>query len=388
MTLPSGASDPALVHDHGQGPDPEHRPAAPAATIPAKALTSLLLIALMATLYIGKALFLPVIIAMLLSFLFAPAVRWLHDIGLPRVLGAMMVLLLAGGAIGVGAYELSTPASEWMERLPEALEKVKRKLVAFKDPVDRVKEAAKQVDSLTTGTDAGHPVVSVSAPSTLASHVMNSTGEFLAATLITTITLFFLLASGGTILDRLVALIPALRSDHDPSKILLGTQPELDSTMVLRESERLVGMFLRTTILINAALGAVLSVAFWAVGMPSPVLWGVLAGILNFLPYIGPIIGVPIVALAALATFDNNAAAIVPPLIYAVCACIEGNMITPYILGKRLAMSPIAIFLWMALWGWMWGAAGALIAVPLLVMAKEFCSRIEEFKRLARIIEP
>ncbi len=388
MKEPSSATSGALVPSESALRPPTLAAHVAPAMVQAKAATGVLLLMLMATLYIGKALFLPIIIAVMLSFLFAPFVRWLADVGIPRMLGALIVLGLVGGVIGVGAYQLSGPASEWMERLPEALKDVKTKLHSLKHPVDRVNEAAKQVETLTTAKDPGQQVVSMAQPSSLASHVMSSTGEFLAGMLITVIALFFLLATGGVILDRFVALIPALRSDHDPSKMLLGTQPELDSTMVLRESERLVGMFLRTTIVINTALGAVLSLAFWAAGLPNPLLWGVLAGILNFLPYVGPVIGIPIVGLASLVSFDTVTQALGPPLIYAGCACIEGNMITPYVLGRRLEMSPIAIFLWMALWAWMWGAAGALIAVPMLVMVKAFCSRIEELKGFARVIEP
>jgi predicted PurR-regulated permease PerM len=387
MPQPAAPAAQSMTETPLQRTAPPGRPAA----LPRLAMsttTGTFILLLMAALYVGKALFLPLIAAVLLSFLFAPVVRWLADHGLPRVIGTVLVLGIAASAIGSGIYALSTPAGEWTERLPAALDKVKYRLRGLGHPVHRVQAAANQVESLTGTGSQGRATVTVAQPSSLASHVMSRTGEFFSYVFIAVIALFFLLASGGTILDRLVALIPALRSDSDPAKMLMGTQPELDSTMVLRESERLVGMFLRTTIVINAALAAVLSAAFWAVGLPNPLLWGVLAGALNFMPYVGPLIGIPIVALASIATFDSLAAALVPPLIYAAIACVEGNMISPFVLGRALAMSPVAIFVWMALWGWMWGAAGALIAVPMLVMVKEFCSRIEPLRGIARVIEP
>jgi predicted PurR-regulated permease PerM len=272
-----------------------------------------------------------------------------------------------------------------MERLPDALSQVEHKLRAFKHPVDQVNEAANQVETMTTTRDARQQTVSVAPQSTLAAQVMTNAGQLLVGIFVAGVTLFLLLATGGTILERIVALVPALRPDSQENDLLLGTH--LDSTRVLRESERLVGMFLRTTLFINTALALVLGGAFWAVGLPNPIFWGVMAGILNLLPYVGPLLGIPLIGLAALVSYDTVAHALVAPLIYAGCAFVEGNLVTPYIIGRRLALSPIAIFLWMALWAWMWGTAGALIAVPMLVMAKEFCSRIDRLNGFARLVE-
>jgi predicted PurR-regulated permease PerM len=351
------------------------------------ALNGILLILVMAVLWAGKALFLPIIIAVLLSFLFTPAVRWLASIGLPRLLGAVLVLGLVVGAVAGGVAGLAAPASEWMERLPAALTTVKQRLREVNHRVDRVNQAASQMEDLTAGSAARGRAEAAPA-STLAAHVVSSAGGFLAGLLIASIALFFLLASGGIILERMVGLIPALRIDHDPNRLLLGQTAQVDSCMVLRESERLVGLYLRTTIIINFALAAALGAAFWATGLPNPWFWGACAGILNFLPYIGPLVGVPLIAIVGLASLDGIGSALIPPLIYAGFAFVEGNMITPVLLGQRLLMSPIAIFLWMALWGWLWGAAGALIAVPMLVVAKEFCSRIAPLTGIARVIEP
>jgi predicted PurR-regulated permease PerM len=362
--------------------------ATPSAVRPAgDAVACILFILGMAILWVGKLLFLPLIVAMLLSFVLAPGVRALMAVGVPRILAAMLLLGSLAGVIGVGAYELATPASAWMERLPDALTQVERKLSVFKHPVDQVNEAANQVETMTSTHGTGAQVVTVAPPSTLAAQVMTNAGQLLGGIFIAGIALFLLLATGGTILERIVALVPALRPDNDSNNLLLGT-PALDSTMVLRESERLVGMFLRTTLLINTALALALGGAFWAVGLPNPMFWGVAAGILNLLPYVGPLIGIPLIGLASLVSFDTVAQALVAPLIYAAFALIEGNLVTPWIIGRRLAMSPMAIFLWMALWAWMWGAAGALIAVPMLVMAKEFCSRIDRLRGFARLVEP
>jgi len=232
--------------------------------------------------------------------------------------------------------------------------------------------------------------ISVSQPALLAPYLLSGTFGvigFLGELFITLVTLFFLLSTGGTLLNRAVVLIPALRRNPYPGR-LYHTSQENDATVVLRESERQVGMYLRTTLMINAGLATVISGLFWAVNMPNPVLWGVMAGVLNFLPYVGPVIGVVVVFLAGLVTFDTFAQAVVAPLIYVGCAFCEGNLLTPWIMGMRLALSPLAIFLWMMFWGFMWGAAGAIIAVPMLVMVREFCQRIEGLNAVGRLIEP
>ncbi|MBA2480736.1 MAG: AI-2E family transporter [Planctomycetes bacterium] len=351
-------------------------------------IRGIFLLMLLAVMYIGKALLVPVVAAILLSFLLAPAVRWLSFLRIPRALCAMLILILTIGTLAGGIYLLAAPAQVWMQRLPDDLRHLEERFRSLRKPVDQVNAAAHQMEAMTTNHESGKQVVTLSAPSTFASHVMTTGGELLAGLAIVVITLFFLLASGNSILGRLVRMVPSLRADIDPSKLLMGSPHDGDSMMVIQDTERRVGLFLAITTLINASLAAVLTLAFWMVGLPNPLLWGVLAGALNFLPYIGPLIGIPLVAIVSLASFPSLGMALAPPLIYASIAFIEGNFITPYVMGKRLAMSPIAIFVWMAFWGWMWGAAGALIAVPMLVMVKEFCSRIDSLKSIATVIEP
>jgi predicted PurR-regulated permease PerM len=251
--------------------------------------------------------------------------------------------------------------------------------------------AAKSAAPASSAKSGAEPsAISVSQPSLLAPYLLSGTFGvigFLGELFITLVTLFFLLSTGGTLLNRAVVLIPALRRNPDPGMVYTSA-PQTDAAAVLRESERQVGMYLRTTLMINAGLATVISGLFWAVNMPNPVLWGVMAGVLNFLPYVGPVIGVVVVFLAGLITFDTVAQAVVAPLIYVGCAFCEGNLLTPWIMGMRLALSPLAIFLWMMFWGFMWGAAGAIIAVPMLVMVREFCQRIEGLNAVGRLIEP
>jgi predicted PurR-regulated permease PerM len=122
------------------------------------------------------------------------------------------------------------------------------------------------------------------------------------------------------------------------------------------------------------------------IGMPNPVLWGVIAALLNFIPYIGALLGVALVALIAFVTFDTIWMALLAPFIYLTCTTIEGQIVTPLILGRRLEMNTVAIFLAIAFWGWLWGIAGALIAVPLLVTVKVFADHVEGLAALGEFL--
>src|SRR5690606_28930507 len=119
--------------------------------------------------------------------------------------------------------------------------------------------------------------------------------------------------------------------------------------------------------LINAGLGAVVAAVMWAIGMPNPLLWGVMAALLNYVPYVGALVGLAVVAVVALVSFDSAGTALLVPALYFACTTIEGQFVTPMLLGKRFEMNPVMVFLSIATWGWLWGVPGALMAVPLLV---------------------
>ena len=149
-----------------------------------------------------------------------------------------------------------------------------------------------------------------------------------------------------------------------------------NATRISYDIERKLSNYLFTITLINAALGITIGVAMWLLGMPNPILFGVLAFVFNFVPYIGAIVGVAIAALVGLLTFDHTGAALLPALAYLTLTIIEGQFATPYFVGRRLEMNPVVIFLSVALWAWLWSIVGMLVAVPLLVAVRTFCEHI------------
>jgi predicted PurR-regulated permease PerM len=141
--------------------------------------------------------------------------------------------------------------------------------------------------------------------------------------------------------------------------------------------ERRVSHYLLTIALINAGLGICVGIVLTVLGMPYPYIWGIAAFLLNFLPYLGALTGVALVAALSIVTFDSFSYALLPPLAYLTLTTLEGNVVTPMLLGRRLELNTVAVFLTVVLWGWLWGVAGALVAVPFLVVFKVIADNIE-----------
>ena len=176
--------------------------------------------------------------------------------------------------------------------------------------------------------------------------------------------LYFLLASGDLFLRKLVRVLPRLSDKKRAIEIA-------------RQTEGHISTYLSTVTLINIALGLIVGVAMHLVGMPNAILWGVMAGLLNFIPYLGALATAGILAIVSVLTFDSLGRALVAPLLYLAINTVEGYLVTPMLLGRRLTLNPVVIFLGIILWGWLWGIPGALLAVPILATFKIFCDQIE-----------
>ena len=331
------------------------------------ALTTIVVLLSFYTLYFARTLFLPIILALLLSLLLAPVVRGLRRLHIPGSVGAALVILGLLGAVVLGFYRLSGPAAGWLERAPQGLERVERRIRQLQRPVAEVREAAeeveRQVERMAGGDAARTQEVSVR-DQTLTGVVLSRTGSFLGSAAIMTVLLYFLLASGDLFLRKLVRVLPRLEDKKRAIEIA-------------RRTEEHISKYLTTVTLINLALGVAVGVAMHAIGMPNPVLWGVTAGLLNFVPYLGAMVTVVMLALVSILTFDSLGRAAVAPLVYFGINALEGYVVTPMLLGRRLTLNPVVIFLGLIVWGWMWGVAGALLAVPILATFKIFCEHIE-----------
>ncbi len=327
------------------------------------ALKGLFIIALFYTLYFARALILPFTLALLLNFLLRPVVRALKKIKLPELAGAALVLIALLGSAGYGMIRLSGPAAEWIDKAPESLHQIESKVGFLRKPLERVNNAVEELKRITRMGAEKKPEVEIYPPG-IADAVLTGTREVIVKSSVMFILLYFLLASGDLFLRKLIKLFPGLDKKKQIVKIT-------------REVEHHTSRYLYTVTVINIFMGISIGVAMYLIGLPNPVLWGVMAGFLVFLPYIGPLIGISIVTVVAFLTFDSVGRVLLAPAIYIVLESIQGQIVTPMVLGLRFTLNPVVIFAWLIFWGWMWGIVGAMLAFPMLTIFKILCDHIE-----------
>jgi predicted PurR-regulated permease PerM len=318
--------------------------------------SGLFFLVLIGALYLARSVVIPFVFGLMLYLLLRPGVRLLARMRLPKPLGAAIVLGAVVAPLGLGSLELASPAADWAQRLPAAVRQLEFKSRALKAPMDRLSAAAGRIEQVAGATTSERevPRVAVVRPGPLANLVSGAL-RVLAQGLITLVATYLLLVCGDTLLERLFRLVPDLE--------VRARAGSLVNTVEQRMSQ-----YLRTVTLINLGLGVVLALSLSVVGMPNPVLWGGLAALVNFVPYLGPAVGITVVGAAALVTFDTLAAALLPPILYLAMTTIEGNLLTPWILGRAFRISPLDVFAWVVFWGWMWSVPGAALAVPLLML--------------------
>ena len=328
-------------------------------------LTGLFVLACLCSLYVAREFLIPIVLAIVFTFLFNPVVRALNRLRIPLFAASAVVIVGFFACIVLMFYELSGPLADWMDRIPEISAKLNQQLDHFKSPVQKVTQATEQVRDLADGSAnrKAPQQVELKKPSAL-SGLFSKTYSFAFGLLEMVILLYFLLGSGDMFLRKLIHVLPRLEDKKRAAQIA-------------REIEDSISRYLLTVAMINAGLGAAAALVFWALGVPNPMLWGAVGCILNFIPYVGALTTIGIVTLIATATFPTLGHALTVPASYLGLALVEGSIITPWIVGRRMTLNPVVILAGLAFWSWMWGIVGALLAVPMLVMLKILCDHIE-----------
>lgn len=338
------------------------------------ALTGIFVLLALYTLYFARPFLLPIVVATILNFLLSPVVRGLQRLRVPQPLGALLVILALLGVVALGIERLSGPAAEWIRKTPEGVQRIETRIRGLRRPVEQVQEAAEKVEEEVErlSGDAQTQEVKVQ-EGTLTGALLSRTQAFLGGAVVVLILLYFLLASGDFFLRKLVRVLPRLEDKRRAVEIA-------------RQTELHISTYLSTVTLINAILGLVVALAMWLVGMPNPALWGVLAGLMNFVPYLGSIVTAGVITIVSILTFEDLGRALVPPLLYFAINFVEGSFVTPTVLGRRLTLNPVVVFVGIVFWGWLWGIPGALLAVPLLAVFKIFCDHIEPLSPLGEFL--
>jgi predicted PurR-regulated permease PerM len=342
-------------------------------------LTVLSVLAVLYTVYFAREFLLPIVFAFLLNFLLSPVVRWFTRLRIPPPLGAAIVVLGILGILGSGIFGLSGAIRDWATTAPATLKTADAKLAKIVRPFQRASKTAEQVATAAaaaTGGGAAAPKkpaeVVVQGPS-LAARVFGTTQRSVASVLEVLILLYFLLAAGDLFLQKLIKVLPNL---GDKQK----------AVQIARATESSISTYLLTTALVNITEGAVVAGVMYLWGMPNPALWGALVALLEFVPYLGALAMVVILGVAALTTFDSIAHALLVPASFLLINLIQGNVVSPLLLGHRLSLNPVALFIGLAFWFWIWGIAGAFIAVPMMATLKILCDHIESLASVGEFL--
>ena len=332
-----------------------------------------LLLALVYTLYFAKALLMPVCLAVLAALVLRPCVRLLRRIYVPEIIGAALVMLVILALLGWLILSVSGPATEWIERAPLLNVQLQQKLETLRAPLESIKEVTENLQDAASIGEQTRPTVVIEGPSLL-QRIFIEAQTTIVNIMVIFVLVFFLLARGGWTYRRVAAAI--------------GDQRRRDLwTDTLGDIQRNLAHYLLTVTAINTTLGILTAFAMSLLAMPNPLLWGVLAGVMNFIPYAGALVTFGIISVVSILSFDQWLPIMLPPLAFLILTAFEGQFISPFVVGRQLTLDPIAVFLSVLFWGWLWGLAGMLLAVPILAAIKITVGAIESFAPLTAMID-
>jgi predicted PurR-regulated permease PerM len=335
------------------------------------ALTGLFVLAVFYTIYFMRSILLPIVLALLLSYLLRPIVRGLAQIKIPLPVSAALLLIGFFGLIAYGMSVLATPAAEWLQKAPAGFAELQRKLLPVKKSVAQVTQATGEIEKLASTNAQTKGVELKRRP--IAEVLFMRTPEFIASAVLSLILLYFLLVYDQAFIAKLVKLLPTL-SDK---KAAVG---------IAHDIEEQISRYLFTVTAINVCLGVAVGTAVGLLGLRNPVMWGVMVALLNFVPYLGALTGIICMTIGAALSFDSLGYAFVFPAVYLSFGVLEGSFITPWIMGRSLTLNPVIILLSLTFWGWIWGIVGIILAVPILAAFKILCAHIKPMEPLAEFL--
>jgi len=326
---------------------------------------------------------LPIVVAVVFTFMLAPLVRRLRRWGIPDTIGAAIVVTAMLGGFAVIGSALAGPALSWWDRAPsnmrqlsDAIDRMRSSLPLLAPPVADSKAGMRPQRNAPPPAPPADPLKErlTNESITFTRVVLLEFTSFAVSAAATVMLLYFLLASERWLIARTVQAIPRQRAR---ALFLSGG----------RRAQRDISYYFATQLFINCGVGVAVTFTSWWLGLPNPVLWGVATGVLNFIPYLGPLAASVMMLLAGILTFDTLPEAVAPTLALILVHAIETNIVSPLVVSRRLELNPLAVFIAVLLWGWLWGIPGALIAVPMLLALRIACHRIRGLRKFAAYLD-
>jgi len=380
--------------------DPDLPPPGPVSAppnwAPGWAVIGIFVILLFASLMLARVFLMPLTMAILLYFVFAPLRRRMDRLGVPSALTAIGVTFGLIGVIFAIGLVLSGPASDLVRGAPQIADRLEQKFGGLRDKLSDMRGFLNRLDgedgdeegrqrSVASSLGLEDPATKAEAPpapqedlmpvdgTNLILSIASSTPALLGQIGFVLLLLFFMLASGDLLYLKIVQSFATMAQKRR-------------AYAALRQIEESLGSYLGTITIINAGLGTSIGLAMWWWGMPAPAMFGVGAFLLNFIPYIGLILGTALATAIALVTMDGFLAPILVGATYAGLSSIEGQLVTPYSVSRRLEMNTVVVFITVALWAWLWSVAGMIVAVPMLVVFRVLCDHIPGLERLGNFL--
>ncbi|MBB5723990.1 putative PurR-regulated permease PerM [Loktanella ponticola] len=309
--------------------------------------------------YFAKALILPIVIGFLIALTLSPINRALQKIGIPAAVGATILIIFATLVVGSAGYFAGETIRVWAQDIPSTAEELREKLSSVSSAIDAMKDVSEDIEEM-TAANSDAPQQAVVEQSPIVNSALSVVAGLATSAGISLILALFLLASGNMFY---VKLVQTFRTVSERKRALT----------TVYDIERRVSTYLLTITMINAGLGVVMTLALYAMGLEDAYVWGIAAFLLNYLPILGGLIGTVLVGVHAIIYFDTLSYAIMVPIVYQTITAFEANFVTPYLVGRRMEVNIVAVFLTVVLWAWLWGIAGALVAVPFLLVFKVVC---------------
>jgi predicted PurR-regulated permease PerM len=331
-------------------------------------------LAVLAVCYAGAEIILPIILALVLNLVFQPVLRGLENLYIPRILAALILVVLFVAAIILLGYFVVTAITAWIPQLPHLLPKLQERISFVSRPIASLQRVFDHIQDLAPGGGAGAaPHVAVQS-TPISERIMTGVRQVGGGAFEMVLVLFFLLIAGDRFLRRLVEILP--RFEDKRQAVDISQRIEHD-----------ISVYLATITIMNTLVGIATGAMTWLVGLGSPLLWGTIAFLLNYVPVLGPTAGVIMFMVVGLVMMDTVWMAFLPPALYLMIHVAEGETITPLILAGRFTLNPVLVMVSLIFWYWMWGVAGAILSTPLLAIAKIVCDRIEKLRPFGHFIE-
>lgn len=334
-------------------------------------LSILVLSVVLYTCYFASSLILPVVLAGFFAMLLSPLINRIPLRWLPRWLAALLLVVGLLAAVGGLGVFVAGPAGDWARKVPFVLRDAAPKLRDLVAPLQQATEAGETLDTITGENDDQVERVVVRPPR---ADLLSATPKLLGSTLAVILLTFSFLVYGDDVLNKLLAARPTRAHRKLTAEIVQQIQSDLSRYMLSISAT-------------SIALGLATALWLFYLGVEDPILWGVLAAILNLTPFIGPLLMMALLVLVGLSSMQSFGAAMMPVAGFLVLHGLESQVLTPQVLGKTMSINPLAIILWLLVWGWLWGVIGLLVAVPMLVCLKIVASRLRGWEHWSRMLE-